>query len=406
MGKRAYLLGPVLALAMLPSNVVAAAMPLLLSEWGVTNAEGGIVFAAYQVGYVLSVLVLLPLTDRVRTGRVIALCALATALSFLLFPFFAFNVWSASLLRFCAGLGLAGIYMPGVRIIAAAAEPARRGLAVGAYVAAFYLGSSASLWAAGVLLPGFGWRGAALILGAASFMALPLSIISTRRLSAPAGGQAHLDLSVLRDPPIARNILAYTGHSWELYVSRGWLAAFVAGTLIARGIDKTSAASDGSQWAALMSAFGTVGVFAGGWLSDRLGRARAALAMTFLSGALSLLFGFLGAGPLALLVVVGSAYYVLISADSAIYSTSITELAPPARLGSAQGLQAFFGFGATILSPIAAGKVLDLQWGWGTVFVLAGSVGMLLALPLLFGLRSARTELLTQRTQSTQRKTP
>ena len=73
MGKRAYLLGPVLALAMLPSNVVAAAMPLLLSEWGVANTEGGIVFAAYQVGYVLSVLVLLPLTDRVRTGRVIAL---------------------------------------------------------------------------------------------------------------------------------------------------------------------------------------------------------------------------------------------------------------------------------------------------------------------------------------------
>src|SRR5207247_9583256 len=100
----------------------------------------------------------------------------------------------------------------------------------------------------------------------------------------PAGGQAHLDLSVLRDPPIARNILAYTGHSWELYVSRGWLAAFVAGTLIARGIDKTSAASDGSQWAALISAYGTVGVVGGGWLSDRPGRGRAGLAVTFLSG--------------------------------------------------------------------------------------------------------------------------
>lgn len=77
---------------MLPSNVVAAAMPLLLSEWNVQNTEGGIVFAAYQVGYVMSVLVLLPLTDRVRVGRVIAACALATALSGLLFPFFAFNV--------------------------------------------------------------------------------------------------------------------------------------------------------------------------------------------------------------------------------------------------------------------------------------------------------------------------
>ncbi len=391
MNKRAYLLGPVLALAMLPSNVVAAAMPLLLSEWNAQNTEGGIVFAAYQVGYVLSVLVVLPLTDRVRAGRVVAACAFATALSFLLFPFFAFNVWSASLLRFFAGLGLAGIYMPGVRIIAAAAAPARRGFAVGAYVAAFYLGSAASLWASGVLLPGFGWRGAALILGALSFIAVPIAILSTINLSAPrSGGRAHLDPSVLRDAPVRNNILAYTGHSWELYVSRGWLAAFVASVLLLRGFDKTSASSDGSQWAALMSGFGTVGVFAGGWLSDHLGRARAALLMTFMSGAISLVFGFLGASPFAILIVVGSLYYILISADSAIYSTTITELAPPLRVGSAQGLQAFLGFSATILAPIAAGKLLDLQFGWGVVFISAGVLSMLLALPLLFASLSAR----------------
>lgn len=52
--------------------------------------------------------------------------------------------------------------MPGVRIISAAAPSARRGFTVGAYVAAFYLGSLVSLWASGVLLPSFDWRGAAL----------------------------------------------------------------------------------------------------------------------------------------------------------------------------------------------------------------------------------------------------
>ena len=76
---RAYWLAPVLALALLPSNVVSAAMPLLLKEWSAPNTEGGIVFAAYQLGYVLSVLVLLPLTDRVRAGVVIAGCALVTS---------------------------------------------------------------------------------------------------------------------------------------------------------------------------------------------------------------------------------------------------------------------------------------------------------------------------------------
>ncbi|MBI1801908.1 MAG: MFS transporter, partial [Chloroflexi bacterium] len=158
---RAHLLGPVLALALLPSNVVAASVPLLREEWHINAAEAGWVFAAYQVGYVVSVLVLLPLTDRIRPGRVIAVCAAATAISFVLFPLLATNLWSAAAMRFLAGLGLAGIYMPGVRIVSAAAAARRRGLAVGAYVAAFYLGAAVSLWATGLLLPSLGWRGAA-----------------------------------------------------------------------------------------------------------------------------------------------------------------------------------------------------------------------------------------------------
>lgn len=397
MNRRVLLLGPVLALALIPSNVVAAAMPLLLGEWHAQNTEGGIVFAAYQLGYVVSVLVLLPLTDRIRAGVVIAFCAVATSLSFILFPLLATNVLSASLLRFFAGLGLAGIYMPGVRIVSAAAPPARRGLMVGAYVAAFYLGAALSLWATGLLLPTFGWRGAALILGAASALALPLAIVSTRGLEAPLRGRAHLDMAVLRDGPVRRNILAYTGHSWELYVSRGWLAAFMASVLLAHGLDKTTASADGSQWAALMAGFGTPGVFLGGWLSDHLGRARAALLSTLLSGIGSLIFGFLGAGPWPLLVIVGCLYGLVVSADSAIYSTTITEVAPPARLGSAQAMQAFFGFGATIVAPVAAGKALDLGWGWGFTFVLAGVVGLALALPLfLHTLRNPRRQHVTQ----------
>lgn len=401
---RAHLLGPVLLLALLPSNVVSAAMPLLLREWQAPNADGGIVFAAYQVGYVLSVLLVLPLTDRVGAGKVIIACALVTALSFILFPFLAINVLSASVLRLCAGLGLAGIYLPGVRIIAAGASARRRGLAVGVYVAAFYLGSAASLWATGALLSSYGWRGAALALALASVAAVPLALFATRGLppavennrklplpsrervgvrvaSAPPTGR--LDLSALRDPAVARNVMAYAGHSWELYVSRGWLAAFVASVLVAQGSDALSASAGGSQWAALMAGFGTPGVLLGGWLSDRFGRARTALAITLLSGALSLVFGFLGTGPWALLLAAGCLYGLLVSADSAVYSTAITELAAPARLGSAQALQAFFGFSATIVAPVAAGKALDLGWGWGAIFVLAGAVGLLLGAPLI-----------------------
>jgi MFS family permease len=80
--------------------------------------------------------------------------------SFLLFPFLAHDPWSAAFLRGAAGLGLAGVYLPGVRVVAAASPPERRGLIVSIYVSAYYFGAVLSLWASGTLLPTFGWRGA------------------------------------------------------------------------------------------------------------------------------------------------------------------------------------------------------------------------------------------------------
>lgn len=380
---RAYLLTAVLTLALLPSNVVAAVVPLLQKEWSASAAEIGWVFAAYQVGYVVSVLVVLPLTDRIRPRTVLIWCTVLASLSFVMFPLLAKDVWSASGLRFLAGLGLAGIYMPGVRLVSAASSPERRGLVVGVYVSAFYLGSAASLSATGLLLSELGWRGAALALGVLSAAAVPLVVWGAGGDAPSSNGRAYLDPAVLRDGPVVRNILAYTGHAWELYVSRGWLAAFLASVLAAQGLDDTAASAAGSQWAALMSGIGSLGVFLGGWVSDVLGRARAALLLAFSSGILSLGFGFMGAGPWALLVVIGCFYGFLVSADSAIYSTAITEFAAPERLGSAQAFQAFLGFGATILAPVAAGLVLDFDLGWGVVFVMAGVVGIALALVLL-----------------------
>ncbi len=221
------------------------------------------------------------------------------------------------------------------------------------------------------------------VLGIVSVAALPLALGGAAGSGTTSEGKACLDPAVLRDGAVVRHILGYTGHSWELYIFRGWLAAFLAGALTARGLDETSASAIGSQWAALMAGFGAVGVFLGGWLSDSLGRARTALLVVLLSGGISLFFGFMGVGSWALLVLVGCLYGIFLSADSAVYSTAITELAAPKKLGSAQAFQAFLGFGATVVAPVAAGVLLDLDLGWGAVFAMAGVVGIALALPLL-----------------------
>ncbi len=389
------LLAPVLALALLPANLVATALPILRLEWSASATQMGWVFAAYQAGYVTAVLVLLPLTDRFSAGRVILGCALATTAVSLLFPLLAQDVWSAAALRALAGAGLGGIYMPGVRVVAATSSPQRRGLDVSLYVSAFYLGSSLSLWATGLLLGATDWRAAALVLGVLSAVGVPLALAAATGAPPPAGHSGTLRPRVLRHGPIWRTVFAYAGHSWELYISRGWLATFLAAILASSGYSTVDSAAEGGKWAALMVGLGALGVWVGGWLSDRWGRARSALAFATASGLISLGFGWLDAAGWVALVVVGSVYGILMAADSGIYSTAVTELAPPGQLGSAQAVQAFIGFLASTLSPIAAGLVLDLGGGFGSAFVLAGLAslgGAALLAPLATGRLAERAQ--------------
>ena len=384
---RSLALSATLALVLLPSQLPAAALPLLRTEWNASSAALGWVVSAYMLGYAAAVLVVLPLTDRVRPSRVIAIGALITALANLAFALAAQDVITGSLLRMIAGFGLAGVYMPGVRLVAQSSDPARRGTAVGLYVAAFYLGGSLSFLATGLLLEPFGWRGTAIILGAVALAALPVATISSRGIPETTGERAHLDLRVLRNAPLVRTIGAYVGHSWELFIVRAWLAAFLAAAFALRGLSPTDASATASQWAALILALGVPGVFVGGWLSDRVGRTRAALLYALGSGAISIGFGMLLFAPWPAIVAIGAIYAALVAADSAVYSTAVTELAPAARIGSAQALQAVAGFGIGSLGPIVAGATLDLGSGWVGPFLAAGVVGIATALPLALSFR-------------------
>jgi MFS family permease len=378
-----WLLTATLALTLLPSNVVPTAVPLLRQEWGTSDTELGGVFTAYRLGYLAAVLLILPLTDRWRARYVIGGCSAVASLSFLLFPLLAHDPWSAALLRGAAGLGLAGVYLPGVRVVSAAATPERRGLIVSIYVSAYYFGAALSLWASGALLPTFGWRGASWVLGAVSALALPLALIATWRVSPPPSRRARLNLAVLRHGPVRRTVLAYGAHSCELYISRAWLPAFLAAVLVGQGLGDVEAASEGALWAALIAGLGTAGVWLGGWLSDRWGRAQVAATIAASSACISLVFGWMGLATWWVLLGIGCLYGLLLAADSSIYSAAVTEIAPEDQLGSAQAAQAFTASVASSVAPVAAGLMLDLGGGYGGAFALAGIVGLAGAYNLL-----------------------
>jgi len=126
--------------------------------------------------------------------------------------------------------------------------------------------------------------------------------------------------------------------------------------------------------AGIVTLVGSVSNALGGALSDRFGRANTIIVVLLGSSLLSVLYGF------------------MVTGESSVLSTGVTELAPPGGLGRTMAFQSLFGFGAASLSPIAFGYILDIvnpgdalarlgyipDWGFGfTVLGVGGLVGPL-----------------------------
>src|SRR3990170_2500325 len=241
-------LSAVLCLTLVPSASYAAALPLIRNEWSLSATEAGFIFSAYQIGYVAATLVLLPLTDRVDPRWMVVVATAVSAAGNALFPLWAGDFASGALLRFVAGIGLVGVYMPGMRVVAELFPPERRGGPVGLYVASFYLGTNLSVLLTGLLMPGLGWRGAYLATVAVAALAPLLAYLALRRRSrAPTQrGSGRLDPAVLGNRPALLVNGAYAAHTWELYAARGWLVPFPAAGLVAQGYAAKDAAAQGA----------------------------------------------------------------------------------------------------------------------------------------------------------------
>ncbi len=374
-------LSAVLCLALLPSASYAAALPLIQREWSLTSAEAGLIFSAYQAGYVAATLLLLPLTDRVGATRVLVISAALSTAGNALFPILAGGFASGALFRLIAGLALVGVYMPGLRVIAELFPPERRGGPIGLYVAAFYLGSSLSVLVTGILLR-LGWREAYLTTTAISALAPLIAWLALRGLKArPAQrGSGRLDPAVLANRPALLTVGAYSAHTWELYAARAWIPPFLAAALVSQGYGNHDAASTGATIAGAAFLLGSFAVPMAGFVSDRFGRTLTAGFFLAGSALCSLGIGWLGSWPWWGLFAVALLYGFTIGPDSPVYSTAVTELAEPGRLGSTMAVQSFIGFLASIVGPVALGAVLDVAGsglGWGLGFAQSGVIALL-----------------------------
>jgi MFS family permease len=383
-----WLLGLCLAegLTMLVFLNYSALLPLFEAEWGLSHTEAGLIFSAYQVGYIAAVAVLSSLTDWVEPRKIYLLSAVWAGLTNLAFAAFAAGLASALLLRALVGAGLAGTYMPGMRLVAERFPPARRGFALGCYIATFTLGASASLLLTGAADAAWGWRsafaltglGPLLAAGAAWLLLAPNPSHGVTRRS--RGGAA-----VWRNRSVLRLIVAYAAHNWELFGMRGWMAAFLAASLVAAGATLDGATQRAAAVSSLVLGVGAISNPIAGFVSDRWGRAPFISTVMLTSGACSFLIGWGLRWPFAGLVAVALLYGFVTTAESAVVSTSITEHAEPAALGRTMALQSTIGFTTAAVAPAGFGLVLDLTQSWGWAFALLGA-GVLLG-PLAIGFR-------------------
>ena len=168
----------------------------------------------------------------------------------------------------------------------------------------------------------------------------------------------------------------YTCHCWELLGMWAWTPAFLAASLALSGAASIQSVELATYCVAAMHIVGAVASSTMGHLSDLLGR-RAVLTGLGAAGALlSLLFGWLVASPVPILVGLMLIYGFVVIGDSPVLSAAITEIVTPNRLGSVLAVRSLLGVGADAVSPVAFGAVLDylhignnVASAWGPAFM-------------------------------------
>ncbi len=356
---------------MLTFSTYTAAQPLLQRQWGLTSTQAGTIFGAQQAGYTLAVLWLSSLTDIVGVRRIYLLSTAWAAVAGVLFAWGATGFASAVVLRALMGVGLAGTYMPGVRLVAETFPHHRRGAALGIFIACFSVGAALSLFLAGRLL-GFGTRTMFLLTAAGPLLGLALAwpvvhdVPRTADATPRPRGLPFGD--VLRNPAALRFIGGYAAHNWELFGMRAWIPIFLTAAWTARGAALPEATRLGATVGSGVLLAGAVSNAAGGWLSDHVGRRRTILIFLAASAVCSAVMGWLLPLGLATIIAVALLYGLFTTAESSTLSTAVAESAHPHALGTTMAVQSALGFVATIISPILFGTLLD-AYGWGWAFL-------------------------------------
>ena len=166
--------------------------PSILQEWDISRPAFGIVISAAPFGLVIGALVAGPSSDRFGRKPVLIVSVLAFAL-LTLAAAYSTNPTEMAVLRLLAGMGM-GAAMPNTTTLLSEYAPQRRrSLMITVMFSGFTLGSALIGFAAGYLIPLYGWRSVMLLGGAVPLAIVPIIVLflpESARLLALRGAPA------------------------------------------------------------------------------------------------------------------------------------------------------------------------------------------------------------------------
>ncbi len=245
--------------------------PAIKAELNLTDTQfGAIGGLAFALLYSLLGIPLALLADRTSRSGVVA-ASLAVWSGFTALCGAAAGYWQLFAYRLGVGIGEAGGVAPSYALIADYFPPERRARALAIFSLGIPIGLGGGAYIGAHLAHWFGWRAAFVVMGVLGIVLAPILKYLVRDLprNAPAADAIPLLQAfpmVARKPTFwlmafAASMSSLCGYGLALWTPSVMVRSF--------GLDIVSA---GNFLASLLLIGGTAGVFAGGWLADRLGQ--------------------------------------------------------------------------------------------------------------------------------------
>ncbi|MBU3632606.1 nitrate/nitrite transporter [Polynucleobacter sp. AP-Feld-500C-C5] len=376
--------------ALLGFACYAVVLTPLQEEWHLSNLQSGLIASAFFFGYMLAVPLATALTDRIDARKVYLVGGLSATSGLLGMSLFASNFWTAMFFMAINGAGLAGTYMPGLKILSDRIQSGELTRHIAFYTAFFGIGTGFSYLCSGWILSALGWHYVFGIIALGPFTAFLIVLIFIPPLAHEQWkGPIQIRLRdifpvdkwklVLQNKKASGFIFGYTAHSLELFASRSWLVAFFAFCTAASGESFFLAAT---TLAGVINFFGVPSSILGNEIALRVGRQKWVCIVMLTSAVLGVTLASSTGHSWWLIVALAIGHAIFIMADSATLTAGLVISAQENIKGAAMGLHSLMGFGGGLMGPAIFGFVLDISgsrssqiaWVWAYVAVVMWGV--------------------------------